>query len=195
MLWEGIEDELHEEIRAERLAKYQHEAGLIGDIRDAMFPFRVGDRVSVEIRGEQLGNGTIKEISTTFERGQGTKLYPAFRVVLDDGRWSWLNGVSLSRTLQKDSSGLGYQETYSDVMTYQGVKRDILVKIMPDIDDSFGDYKYDAIVEFATDLDGDAPLKEFVIDDFKVLAPNKAQAAKVTGYMIDKGYISSTVRL
>jgi hypothetical protein len=56
--------------------------------------FRVGDRVAVaRIRFE--GNATVIDVSRDWDRGAGTKLYPAFLVEFDDGRREWVNGVSL----------------------------------------------------------------------------------------------------
>jgi len=40
--------------------------------------------------------GTITDISTEYNRGFGTKLYPAFYIEFDDGTAEWFNGVSLT---------------------------------------------------------------------------------------------------
>jgi hypothetical protein len=58
--------------------------------------FRAGDRVEVN-RLKYLGTGVITDISVEFNKGMGTKLYPAFFVVLDDGTADWFNGISLTK--------------------------------------------------------------------------------------------------
>jgi len=43
------------------------------------------------------GWGRVLDISTEFDRGCGTKLYPAWLVELEDGQRDWFNGVSLRK--------------------------------------------------------------------------------------------------
>ena len=60
-------------------------------------PFRVGNRVWVQSLTES-GWGRLLDISNQWERGLGTKTYPAFLVEFEnDGRRKWFNGTSLRR--------------------------------------------------------------------------------------------------
>ncbi len=71
--------------------------GLLGRGPKRAGAFRVGDRVEVTTLSFQ-GAGTVLDVSNTWERGHGTKLYPTFLVHFDpeDGR-GWFNGISLRK--------------------------------------------------------------------------------------------------
>jgi hypothetical protein len=56
---------------------------------------QIGDQVEVECMGIQWGEGTITERSTT-DYG-GSKLYPVFHVVSDDGQDIWMSAISLHK--------------------------------------------------------------------------------------------------
>lgn len=58
---------------------------------------QVGSRVKVDTLSFH-SVGTITDTSTEYERGFGTKLYPAFYIEFDDGTAEWFNGVALTRT-------------------------------------------------------------------------------------------------
>jgi len=55
---------------------------------------RIGDRVEVRTICFQ-GTGMITDISSSYDRGHGTKLYPSFHIDFDDGLDEWFNGCVL----------------------------------------------------------------------------------------------------
>lgn len=61
---------------------------------------QVGSRVKVDTLSFH-SVGTITDTSTEYERGFGTKLYPAFYIEFDDGSAEWFNGVALTPTPSK----------------------------------------------------------------------------------------------
>jgi hypothetical protein len=60
-------------------------------------PPRVGNRVEVDLPLRYRGLGTVLEKSTEITRGRGTKLYPTYRVALDDGTTEWCTGSALTK--------------------------------------------------------------------------------------------------
>lgn len=63
--------------------------------RTSGIALQIGDRVDVECMGTHWGEGTIQERSTT-DYG-GTKLYPVFHVISDDGQEIWMSAISLHK--------------------------------------------------------------------------------------------------
>ncbi|WP_149205472.1 DUF7245 domain-containing zinc-binding protein [Actinotalea subterranea] len=61
---------------------------------------QVGLRVKVDTLSFH-SVGTVADVSTEYERGFGTKLYPAFYIEFDDGSAEWFNGVALTPTPSK----------------------------------------------------------------------------------------------
>lgn len=54
-----------------------------------------GDRVRVWTPSYQ-GIGTVTRVSTDYEVGWGTKLYPSYHIEFDDGEADWFNAKSIS---------------------------------------------------------------------------------------------------
>lgn len=72
--------------------------GLFGRGPKRAGAFRVGDHVHVQIVDRYLGTARVLDVSNTFERGFGTKVYPSFLVQMDQtGERHWLNGIALTK--------------------------------------------------------------------------------------------------
>lgn len=56
---------------------------------------RPGDRVRVWTPS-YTGNGFVTRVSTDYEVGWGTKLYPTYHIEFDDGEADWFHGKSIS---------------------------------------------------------------------------------------------------
>jgi hypothetical protein len=76
--------------------------GLLGARR--LGPYRAGEWVWIE-RFQTKGFARVLDRSTEFDRGLGTKTYPAWLVEFEDGRRDWFSGISIRKLTNAERKG------------------------------------------------------------------------------------------